>query len=263
MSEKNKISIITTSFRSELTIRDTLDSVNNQTYPHIDHIIIDGGSKDGTLKLVKAHGKRVVHITSESDKGIFDAYNKGLAVADGEIIGFLNSDDFYATSHVIEHVMSAFEDSSVDAVYADLVYVDKDNTGKIVRHWKSRPYRQGDFARAFTPAHPTLFLRRRVYARTGGFDPAFRYAGDYEYMLRAFHTHKVKSRYLPEIVVKMRNGGTTGGSWPHIKKQNIEILKALSREQVPVSRPGFFARKLADRLMQRVRAKFVRLPVGP
>jgi glycosyltransferase involved in cell wall biosynthesis len=256
----NSISIITASFRSEATILDTLESVNAQTYPAIEHLIIDGASKDRTLELVRAYGRRVTHVTSEPDKGIFDAYNKGLKVAQGEVIGFLNSDDFYAAPWVIERVMAAFEDASVEAVYADLVYVDKDNTAHITRHWKSRPYRRGDFSRAFSPPHPTLFLRRNVYERTGGFDPTFRFAGDYEYMLRAFHTHGVKSVYLPEIVVKMRNGGTTGGSLPFIKKQNLEILKALEREKVRVSKPSFFARKVADRLMQRVRARFVRLP---
>ena len=255
-----KISIITASFRSESTIRDTLESVNAQTYPHIDHIIIDGASTDRTLELVKQYGKRVVHVTSERDKGIFDAYNKGLAIADGDIIGILNSDDFYASPTVIEKVMQAFADPAVEAVYADLVYVDKDDTSKIVRHWKSRPYRSGDFARAFSPAHPTLFLRRSVYAKTGGFDPNFRFSGDYEYMLRAFHIHGVQSRYIPEIVVRMRTGGATGGSLPFIKKQNIEILRALESQGVRICKPSFFLRKAVNRLMQRIRARFVRLP---
>lgn len=254
------VSIITACFRSEATIRDTLESVNEQTYQAIEHLVIDGASKDSTVDIVREHGKRVTHLTSEPDTGIYDAFNKGLKAARGDVIGFLNSDDFYAAPWVIEHVMRAFEDPSVEAVYADLVYVDKDNTAHITRHWKSRPYKRGDFSRAFVPPHPTLFLRSSVYARTGGFDPTFRFAGDYEYMLRAFHTHGVKSVYLPEIVVKMRNGGTTGGSLPFIKKQNLEILKALEREKVRISRSTFFARKVADRLMQRVRAPFVRLP---
>jgi glycosyltransferase involved in cell wall biosynthesis len=260
MSKRNKISIITASYGSEATIKDTLESVNIQTYPDIDHIIIDGASRDGTLDLVKLHGKRVAYVTSEPDKGIFDAYNKGLKVADGEIIGILNSDDFYATPHVINHVMRAFEDHTVDAVYADLVYVDKVDTHKIVRHWKSRPYRQGDFARGFSPAHPTLFLRKSVYERTGGFNPVFRLSGDYEYMLRAFCIHGVKSVYLPEIVVRMRTGGATGGAMPFIKKQNLEILQALASHGVSIFKPAFFARKIIDRLMQRLRAPFVHLP---
>jgi glycosyltransferase involved in cell wall biosynthesis len=254
------ISIITASFRSEATIVDTLESVNSQTYPMIEHIVVDGASKDRTLELVSSHGKRVAKVVSEPDKGIFDAYNKGLRIASGGIVGFLNSDDFYATTHAIEWVMAAFEDPTVEAVYADLVYVDKDDTSRITRHWKSRTYRDGDFGRAFVPPHPTLFLRSDVYERTGGFDPSFRYAGDFEYMLRAFHTHGVKSVHLPRIIVKMRNGGTTGGSLPHVRRQNLEILKALKRERVPYSGTAFFARKITDRLLQRMRARFVRLP---
>lgn len=247
------ISIITACFRSEATIRDALESVNCQTYPSIDHVIIDGASKDRTIDIVKECGKRVVHITSEPDRGIFDAYNKGLAAAKGEICGILNSDDFYASPRVIEHVMGVFEDPSIEAVYADLVYVDKDDTTKVVRYWKSRAYSCGDFARGFTPAHPSLFLRRDVYRRTGGFNPDFRLAGDYEYMLRAFHTHGVKSAYLPEIVVKMRTGGATGGSLSSIKKQNIEILRALESQGVHISKPIFFLNKIVERLVQRLR----------
>lgn len=255
MSEKNKIAIITACFCSEATIKDTLESVNYQSYPHIDHIIIDGGSTDGTLDIVEAHGKRVVHVKSEPDKGIFDAYNKGLAVAKAEIIGILNSDDFYASEHVIADVMRAFEDPSVDAVYADLVYVDKDDTDKIVRYWKSRPYRQGDFTRGFSVAHPTLFLRMSVYIRTGKFNPGFRYSGDYEYMLRVFHIHRVKSVYLPQIVVHMRTGGATGGSIHFIKKQNAEILFALKMQNIKINKVIFFGYKILNRIQQYIRAK--------
>jgi glycosyltransferase involved in cell wall biosynthesis len=254
-----KISIITASFNSESTIKDTLDSVNIQTYQHIDHIIIDGASKDGTLKLIKAHGRRVTKVISEADKGIFDAYNKGLAIADGEIIGILNSDDFYANPNVIANVMKAFENKSVDAVYADLVYVDKNNTNKVVRHWKSRAYRTGDFSRGFSPAHPTLFLRKSVYESAGEFNSGYRFSGDFEYMLRVFHTLGVYSVHIPEIVVLMRTGGATGGSLSFIKKQNIEILQALDVHGVSIFKPAFFARKIIDRLLQRVRSPFVLL----
>ena len=254
-----KISIITASYNSESTIKDTLDSVNLQTYEHIDHIIIDAASNDGTLDQVKAYGKRVCHITSEPDKGIFDAYNKGLALADGDIVGILNSDDFYASPNVVAHVMKEFWDPSVEAVYADLVYVDKYDTSKVVRYWKSRAYRAGDFSRGFSPAHPTLFLRKSVYERTGGFNIGYRYSGDYEFMLRVFHTLGVKSIYMPEIVVRMRNGGTTGGSLLSIKKQNLEILQALDTSEVNIFKPAFFARKIIDRSLQRIRAPFALL----
>lgn len=260
MSERSKISIITASFRSEATIKDTLESVNVQTYPHIDHIIIDGASNDGTLDVVKAHGKRVVHVTSEPDKGIFDAYNKGLAVADGEIIGILNSDDFYASPQVIESVMRIFADVGVDAVYADLVYVDKNNTNKVVRHWKSKIYKTGDFSLGVHPAHPTLFLRKSVYARTGGFNTEFKLAGDVEYMMRVFQVYGVNSVYLPAVLIRMRTGGATGGSLNFILEQNKEVIMALENHGLKVSKFIFFLSKIVDRLMQRLRAPFVRMP---
>ena len=259
MPKQEKISIITTSFQSECTIKDTLESVNNQSYASIDHIIIDGGSKDGTLALVKEYGNRVTHITSEQDKGIFDAYNKGLAIADGEIIGILNSDDFYSNDNVIEKVMRYFDDPSVDAVYADLVYVDKFDTNHIVRHWKSKPYNKGDFARSFSPAHPTLFLRRSFYNLTGGFNQEFNLAGDYEYMLRAFHVHNARSRYIPDTLVKMRTGGATGGTMSFIKKQNKQILRALEVHGVSIFKPIFFTRKFVNRLTQHLRGAFLHI----
>ncbi len=254
------VTIITACFNSAVTIRETLGSINAQTYPAIEHIVVDGGSTDDTLQLVTTHGQRASLVISEKDNGIYDAFNKGLRLASGEVIGFLNSDDVYSHHRVIEEVMAPFDDETVDAVYADLVYVQRADISRITRHWKSRPYRSGDFARAFVPPHPTLFLRRRVYERTGGFDSDFRLAGDYEYMLRAFHKHGVKSVHLPQIVVKMRAGGATGGTLPFIRRQNAEILRALDRHAVQVSKPAFFLRKGVDRLLQRARAPFVRLP---
>lgn len=256
----HSISLITVCYNSSSTILDTLLSINSQTYPHLEHIIIDGGSKDDTMTIVKAHGKRLTTVISEPDRGIYDAFNKGLSRASGEVVGFLNSDDVYANPDVISLVMDAFGNDSVDAVYADLIYVRRDNLDKITRYWKSRPYQSGAFSHAFVPPHPTLFLRRRVYERIGGFDTTYRLAADYEYMLRAFHTHGIRSVYLPKILVKMRAGGATGGALPHIRAQNVEILEALSRHAVPVSRIGFFLRKAADRLLQRTRALFVKLP---
>jgi glycosyltransferase involved in cell wall biosynthesis len=255
-----RISIITACFNSEGTLIDTLQSVNSQSYPEIEHIIVDGASRDRTLDVVRERGQRVTKVLSEPDRGIYDAFNKGLKLARGEIIGILNSDDFYVSAAVIAKVMDVFRDPSVEAVYADLVYVDRDDTTRVVRHWKSHPYRSGDFGRAFMPAHPTLFLRRSVYDRVGFFDPGYRFAGDYEFMLRAFHVHGLRSVYLPEIVVRMRTGGTTGGPPRLIYRQNREILRALSDSGVRVFKPAFFARKLVDRLMQRIRAPFARVP---
>lgn len=253
-SHNMKISIITAAFNSGSTIADTLKSVSAQTYQNIDHIIIDGASKDNTLVLVKEHGARVSTIVSEPDRGIYDAYNKGIAMATGEIIGMLNSDDLYFSNDVIGRVMKEFENPEIDACYADLVYVDKDDTSKIVRYWKSAKFSKGDFLRGFVPAHPTLFLRREVYQKCGLFNPEYRLAADYEFMLRIFEKHGVSSTYIPELFVRMRTGGATGKNLANILKQNKEILKALHSCNFRVSMVGMLARKVVDRSIQYYRA---------
>ena len=154
------LSLITASYNRAHTIRDTIRSVNTQTYPHIDHIFIDGVSKDDSVDVIRAEAKRSPTVVSEPDKGFYDAYNKGLALAKGDIIGFINSDDFYVHDRVIERVMQVFGDDSVEAVHADLVYVDAENPMKILRHWRSRDLTPGLMRRGFIPAHPTVFLRR-------------------------------------------------------------------------------------------------------
>jgi glycosyltransferase len=230
-----------------------------QTYENIEHIVVDGASDDRTLEIVKAEGARVSLLVSERDKGIYDAYNKGLSLVTGEIIGFLNSDDFYSSKTVIEKVMAVFEDESVDACYSDLVYVDCNNTSKITRYWKSKPYTAGIFKDAFVPAHPTLFLRKSVYEKAGGFDLNYRLAADYEFMLRIFHHVNIKSVYIPEVLVKMRTGGATGGSFASIRRQNEEIMGALRQQGIVVSKMNFLLRKICDRLAQKIRAYFVTL----
>ena len=249
-----KISIITASFRSESTIIDTLRSVNLQTYENIEHIIVDGASSDRTLEIVHSEGRRVTKILSEPDSGIYEAFNKGLALANGEIIAFLNSDDFYYAEDTIEKVIKTFEDESVEACYGDLVYVDRNNTKKITRYWKSKPYSAGIFKNAFVPAHPTLFLRKSVYEKAGKFNLTYHIAADYEFMLRIFHLMNINSIYLPEILVKMRAGGASGKSLVSIVWQNKEIFNALEQHSVSFSKANFLLHKIGDRVLQKVRA---------
>lgn len=255
------ITLLTASWNSAETIGDTLRSVARQSYPAIEHIIIDGASLDDTLAVVKRDGAHVAQVVSEPDKGIYDAYNKGIKLASHDIIGFINSDDFYAHGDVIAEVMAAFAaDPGLEAVHADLVYVDLDDTNRIVRHWKGRDCNEKWLRRGFIPAHPTVFLRRSVYDRVGLFNTSFRLAADYEFLLRVFCVHKVKARYLPRIWVRMRVGGATGGNIASIKLQNDEIRRAqqLYRIEYPVSK--FYAWKVMDRLLQRLRRGFVDLP---
>lgn len=227
-----------------------------QTYGNIEHIVVDGASNDRTLDIVRSEGARITRLVSEPDNGIYDAYNKGLSLVGGEVIGFLNSDDFYSSETVIEKVMAVFEDDSVDACYGDLVYVDCTNTSKITRYWKSKPYTPGIFKDAFVPAHPTLFLRKSVYEKAGGFDVTYRLAADYEFMLRIFKNINIKSIYIPEILVKMRTGGATGGSFASIRMQNEEIMGALRQHGISGSKFKFLLHKICDRLAQKIRAYF-------
>lgn len=255
------ITLLTASWNSGLTIGETLRSVARQSYPAIEHIIIDGASRDDTLAVVEREGEHVARILSEPDKGIYDAYNKGISLASHDIIGFINSDDFYVHKDVISEVMAAFSaDPDLEAVHADLVYVDYYNTNRVVRHWKSRNFDEISIKRGFIPAHPTVFLRRSVYNKVGLFNTDFRLAADYEFLLRVFHVYRVKSLYLPRIWVRMRVGGATGGGLASIKSQNNEIRRAQAHYGISYPAGKFYLWKAADRIMQRLRRRFVDIP---
>ena len=206
-----KISIITASFNSEKSIRDTLESVKCQEYNNVEHLIIDGLSSDRTLHIVREYS-HVSRVISEKDNGIYDAMNKGLQIATGEIIGILNSDDIYVDNKVLKEVVDMFADDQVDGCYADLQYVDESDTNILVRSWKSGTYRKNSFLYGWMPPHPTLFLRRRVYDKIGFFNLAFKTAADYELMIRVFVTHDFTIRYLPRVIVKMRTGGASNAT---------------------------------------------------
>lgn len=242
-----KFSIITVSFNSARTIADTLRSVSAQTYSDIEHIVIDGGSKDDTFALVTTHGKRVVQVVSEPDRGIYDAMNKGLTLAQGEVIGFINSDDFYASSDVLVKVAKVFADPSVDACYGDLCYVKQDQPDQVVRYWRSSAFRPGLFRTGWCPPHPTFFVRRSVYERLGGFDLSYRMANDIELMARFIEVHRVKTQYLPELLVKMRMGGASNRNWSAVLLQNREIWRAMKKHQMEPALLPFIVGKLLSR----------------
>jgi glycosyltransferase involved in cell wall biosynthesis len=254
------LSLITASYNRAHTIRDTIRSVNMQTYPEIEHIIIDGGSTDDSMAIIAAEAKRVRVSVSEPDKGFYDAYNKGLERTTGEIIGFINTDDFYCSDDVIAQVMRAFEDPSIDGVHADLVYVDANDTSRIKRHWKAWDFSAEDYRRGFIPAHPTVFVRRSVYDKVGGYDTSYKLAADYDFLLRAFHVAQIKSVHIPAIWIRMRTGGATGGSASSLIAQNDEIRAAQQKHGLHYPKPLFFARKSLDRSLQIARAPFVRMP---
>ncbi|CAM3177417.1 Glycosyltransferase 2-like domain-containing protein [Sphingomonas antarctica] len=254
------ISLLTVCYNSGATIADTLRSVAAQTYPEIEHIIVDGASKDDTMAVVARDGGHVTRTVSEPDKGLYDAYNKALGLATGEVIGYLNSDDLYAHDRVIERVMRAFEDPSVEAVHGDLFYVKQDDVSQVTRYWKSRPMPRTVVRQGFHPPHPTLFLRRSVYDRVGQFDLNYRMAADVEFMNRVFYRFGVKDVHLPDVMVRMREGGVTGGNAASIKLQNDEVRRGQAANGIRYPLPLFYARKIVDRSLQRIRARLGALP---
>lgn len=244
-----KISIVTVCYNSSQTIKSTLESVALQSYRNFEHLIVDGGSTDGTLDIIRAWREHPIRMVSESDEGIYDAMNKGLALATGDVVGCLNSDDFYADSSVLEKIANAFQDGSVDACYGDLVYVSQDSR-RILRYWKSQPFVKGSFAKGWCPAHPTFYVRKSVIDRLGLFDRSFKLAADMEFMMRYLEHGKIRSIYISDVLIKMRVGGATNQSWKNIVQQNNEIFIALQKEGVQLSKPLFLMRKLKSRIYQ-------------
>jgi glycosyltransferase involved in cell wall biosynthesis len=248
-----KISVITVCYNSAKTIGHTLQSVREQTHGDIEHIIVDGCSSDNTLGVVKAEGLHVTKVVSERDKGIYDAMNKGIALASGEIVAFINADDFYSTPGVLTTVAAVFEKSGADCCYGDLCYVSQVDPTRTVRYWRSADFVPGSFEKSWCPPHPTFFVRRSVYLRLGGFDLSFRIAADFELMARYLEVARISSHYIPEVLVKMRLGGTTNRSLSNIFKQNAEISRALSINGLRSSLVSFVLNKLVSRAIQFVR----------
>lgn len=201
-----KVSIITATYNSASTVTDTLESVKVQTYPFIEHIVVDGLSKDNTLELVQA-SNHVQKIISEKDQGIYDAMNKGIALSDGAIIGILNSDDFYAHENVIQEVVKLFETTNCDAVYGNLIFVHPDNPKRILRKWIAGGYDVNLFLKGWMPPHPTFFVRKSVYEKFGTFNTTLKSSADYELLLRFLFMHQIKVAYLHDVLVHMRSGG--------------------------------------------------------
>ncbi len=234
-----KISIITITYNSAATIEQTIQSVIHQTYPNIEYIIIDGGSTDSTLTIIKQYKANIHQIVSEKDNGLYDALNKGLRMATGAFTGIIHSDDFYLNNAVIANVMHAFANKRVDGVYGDLYYVDAIDTNKIVRKWKSGVYKKNHFKWGWMPPHPALFLKRECYLKYGYFTDQLKSAADYELMLRMIHKHHIQLAYVPEYFVKMRIGGMSNKSIKNRLKANQEDARAW---QMNGLKPYFFTK---------------------
>lgn len=228
-----QISIITATYNASATIADCLASVNAQTVP-VEHIIIDGDSTDNTLEIVREISP-YVRILSERDNGIYDAMNKGIRLATGDIIGILNSDDFYAGPLVIEKVTALFRESAADALFADLVYVRPDNLDRVVRYYSGAGFTPDKFAWGWMPPHPTFFVRRELYERYGPFRTDYRIAADYELTARFLARHQVRYVYLPEVIVRMRTGGVSTRNLRSNLILNREILRACAENGIPTN----------------------------
>lgn len=244
------ISLITVVFNGAATLEDTIRSVVGQTYGNVEYLIIDGGSTDSTLDVLRRYEGKIDYWASEKDVGIYDAMNKGIALSSGEIIGFINADDFYAKPEVLARVAEVFADPDIDACYGDLCYVRQADSSVVVRYWKSSEFSPTTFEKGWCPPHPTFFVRRAIYERCGKFDLSYKIAADVELMMRFLEKYRIRSRYIPEVLVEMRMGGTTNQSLSNILKQNREILRALAQHKLRSSMLRLFGSKMVSRGMQ-------------
>jgi glycosyltransferase len=227
-----KISVITAVHNNRETISAALDSALGQSGVNIELVVIDGGSTDGTLDVLRSYADRLDVLVSESDRGIYDALNKGIQRASGDVVGFLHSDDLFADADALSRVVATFADPEVGAVYGDLLYVRKENPDQVVRYWRAGDFSERRLRWGWMPPHPTLYVRRHVYEQYGLFDTSFRIAADYDFILRIMDQCRVRVRYIPEVLVKMRVGGTSNRSLRNILRKSSEDFRALRRNKV-------------------------------
>jgi glycosyltransferase len=254
------LSLITVVRNNPLVAQAVASGLDQEGVDTIESIVIDGASTDGTLAALAPLRDRIARLVSEPDQGIYDAMNKGLRLATGDIVGILNADDLYQDRRVFARVLKAFEDPAVDACYGDLVYVRAEDPSKVLRYWHSGPPTPDCFQWGWMPPHPTLFVRRGVYATLGLFDTRYRIAADYEFMLRTLLKHRLKVAYIPEVLVRMRAGGASNGSLKGILRANTECRQAFRDLGLPCT-PLFTPAKLARHAVQLFRRPPVRPPV--
>jgi glycosyltransferase len=222
-----KISVITITYNSEKTLHDTIQSVLGQSYPDIEYIIVDGKSKDSTCDIIRSYGERITKFVSEKDKGLYDALNKGIGMATGDVVGFLHSDDIYASTETVKLIAEAFSRFNVDAVYGDLVYVDQEDTNRIIRFWRAGKFSRRRALTGWMPPHPTFYVKREVYEKYGGFNTTFRISSDYESILRFLVRFRITTFYIPLILVRMRVGGESNKSLKNVIRKSREDLRAM------------------------------------
>ena len=236
-----KVSIITVVYNNVNTLRETIESVLQQDYADIEYIIVDGNSSDGTIELIHSYSSRIHKFVTEKDNGLYDAINKGIKMASGDIIGLLHSDDLFFSTSAISQIVEAFQHNIVDSVYSDLHYVDKTDTWKVVRNWRSGSYQKERFLRGWMPPHPTFYVKRNIYEAYGLYDTDFKSAADYELMLRYLYKYSISTYYIKNTLVKMRVGGESNRSLSNRIRANQEDYTAWKKNNLS---PNFYTRFL-------------------
>jgi glycosyltransferase involved in cell wall biosynthesis len=227
-----KITVVTAVFNRRDTIGEAMNSVYAQSHADLEHIIQDGVSTDGTLEIIKARSSAQTRLVSEQDQGLYDAINRGIRRASGDVIGLMHSDDFFASSTVLSRVAAALDDRDVDGVYGDLQYVSSKQPDRVIRHWRSGDFVASKLSRGWMPPHPTVYLRREIFEKWGLYDTEFRISADYDAMLRYLARGGVRLAYIPEVLVRMRLGGESNSSLERVFRKSREDLKAIRRNGV-------------------------------
>lgn len=246
-----KVTVITVVFNQKKHIQSSIESVLNQSYNNLEYIIIDGGSTDETIDVIKKYSDKISKYISEPDQGIYYAMNKGISLATGDIIGFLNADDFYSDKSVIKKVVDAFKNNSVDSCYGDILYVKRNDITTITRNWKSGEFSIEKFKRGWFPPHPTFFVKRNIYNKFGRFNTTFKFSSDVELMIRFLCKYNVSTYYIPEVLIKMRDNGKSNKNYLNISKSVWECYKAMRINGINVTYL-YILRTLIFRLRQKV-----------
>jgi glycosyltransferase involved in cell wall biosynthesis len=243
-----KASIITVCLNSGGIIEDAINSVLGQDYRDIEYIVVDGGSTDGTLDIIKSYKSKIAKVISEPDNGIYEAMNKGIKSSTGDIIAALNSDDVYTDQTIVSRIVEFIQSNNLDAAYGDLIYIDQNNANRVTRFWKAGKYKKGAFSYGWVLPHPTFFCRKNIFERFGYFNDKLQIAADFELMLRFVEKHQIKIGYLPKVIVKMRKGGKAN-VLRGIVRGNLEIIRSFRRNSVHLS-PWFFLRRPITKMLQ-------------
>lgn len=246
-----KISIVTVCYNSVGTIRDTIESVLGQDYPNVEHIIIDGLSTDGTQEIVRKYLSETTKFYSEKDNGLYDAMNKGLGLASGDIIGILNSDDIYASDKVLSLIAKTFEHNHVGIVYGDLYYFKTGHPDKPLRYYVGGMFSKKRVSYGLVPPHPTFFIKREIYELYGKFDTRYTLSADFDLIVRMLGVHKVPFKYLPQVLVKMRIGGKSTSSLKRTFIMNKEDLISCGRNGIKTNIFKFYSKYIVKLLTLR------------